>query len=83
MLLIEKIDLFFKKTVEQKLQTAWSSLAQSSSPQSTAGRGIMNAATAADTFNQFKKQAKEKNDRVIIFFFILKIKGIFFLQFYN
>ncbi|XP_043475306.1 homeotic protein female sterile-like isoform X4 [Leptopilina heterotoma] len=54
---------FKNKTVEQKLQTAWSSLAQSSSPQSTAGRGIMNAATAADTFNQFKKQAKEKNDR--------------------
>ncbi|XP_051154372.1 bromodomain-containing protein 4-like isoform X3 [Leptopilina boulardi] len=54
---------FKSKTVEQKLQTAWSSLAQSSSPQSTAGRGIMNAATAADTFNQFKKQAKEKNDR--------------------
>ncbi|KAI4492152.1 hypothetical protein M0802_010049 [Mischocyttarus mexicanus] len=54
---------FKNKTVEQNVKNAssWSSLAQASSPQSTAGSSMKSA--ARDTFQAFKKQAKEKQDR--------------------
>ncbi|XP_076654022.1 homeotic protein female sterile isoform X5 [Halictus rubicundus] len=54
---------FKNKTVEQNVKNAssWSSLAQASSPQSTAGSSMKSA--ARDSFQAFKKQAKEKQDR--------------------
>ncbi|XP_058808868.1 homeotic protein female sterile-like [Phymastichus coffea] len=54
---------FKNKTVEQNVKNAssWSSLAQASSPQSAAGTSAKNA--TRDTFQAFKKQAKEKQDR--------------------
>ncbi|KAL6264581.1 hypothetical protein P5V15_004683 [Pogonomyrmex californicus] len=55
---------FKNKTVEQNVKNAssWSSLAQASSPQSAAAGSSMKSA-ARDTFQAFKKQAKEKQDR--------------------
>ncbi|XP_067211550.1 bromodomain-containing protein 2 isoform X9 [Linepithema humile] len=55
---------FKNKTVEQNVKNAssWSSLAQASSPQSTAAGSSMKSA-ARDSFQAFKKQAKEKQDR--------------------
>lgn len=52
------------QTVEQNVKNAssWSSLAQASSPQSAAGSSMKSA--AQDSFQAFKKQAKEKQDRV-------------------
>ncbi|XP_076228134.1 homeotic protein female sterile isoform X6 [Nomia melanderi] len=54
---------FKNKTVEQNVKNAssWSSLAQASSPQSAAGSSMKSA--ARDSFQAFKKQAKEKQDR--------------------
>ncbi|KAJ8673036.1 hypothetical protein QAD02_004297, partial [Eretmocerus hayati] len=54
---------FKNKAVEQNVKNAssWSSLAQSSSPQSAAGSSTKSA--TRDTFQAFKKQAKEKQDR--------------------
>ncbi|XP_076627798.1 homeotic protein female sterile isoform X7 [Colletes latitarsis] len=54
---------FKNKTVEQNVKNAssWSSLAQASSPQSAAGCSMKSA--ARDSFQAFKKQAKEKQDR--------------------
>ncbi|XP_076183936.1 homeotic protein female sterile isoform X3 [Ptiloglossa arizonensis] len=54
---------FKNKTVEQNVKNAssWSSLAQASSPQSAAGSCMKSA--ARDSFQAFKKQAKEKQDR--------------------
>ncbi|XP_011306065.1 bromodomain-containing protein 4A isoform X2 [Fopius arisanus] len=54
---------FKNKTVEQNVKNAssWSSLAQASSPQSTAGSSMKTA--ARDSFQAFKKQAKEKQER--------------------
>ncbi|XP_053987783.1 homeotic protein female sterile-like isoform X4 [Hylaeus volcanicus] len=54
---------FKTKTVEQNVKNAssWSSLAQASSPQSAAGSSMKSA--ARDSFQAFKKQAKEKQDR--------------------
>lgn len=54
---------FKNKTVEQNVKNAssWSSLAQASSPQSAAGSSMKSA--AQDSFQAFKKQAKEKQDR--------------------
>ncbi|XP_012252969.2 homeotic protein female sterile-like isoform X2 [Athalia rosae] len=54
---------FKNKTVEQNVKNAssWSSLAQASSPQSAAGTSMKSA--ARDTFQAFKRQAKEKQDR--------------------
>lgn len=53
------------QTVEQNVKNAssWSSLAQASSPQSVAAGSSMKSA-ARDSFQAFKKQAKEKQDRV-------------------
>lgn len=45
-----------------KNASSWSSLAQASSPQSAAGSSMKSA--AQDSFQAFKKQAKEKQDRV-------------------
>ncbi|KAL0112338.1 hypothetical protein PUN28_011984 [Cardiocondyla obscurior] len=55
---------FKNKTVEQNVKNAssWSSLAQASSPQSAAAGSSMKSA-ARDSFQAFKKQAKEKQDR--------------------
>ncbi|XP_020283136.1 bromodomain-containing protein 3-like isoform X6 [Pseudomyrmex gracilis] len=55
---------FKNKTVEQNVKNAssWSSLAQASSPQSVAAGSSMKSA-ARDSFQAFKKQAKEKQDR--------------------
>ncbi|XP_015434365.1 PREDICTED: bromodomain-containing protein 2-like isoform X2 [Dufourea novaeangliae] len=54
---------FKNKTVEQNVKNAssWSSLAQASSPQSATGSSMKSA--ARDSFQAFKKQAKEKQDR--------------------
>ena len=54
------------QTVEQNVKNAssWSSLAQASSPQSAAGSSLKSA--AQDSFQAFKKQAKEKQDRVSV-----------------
>ena len=54
------------QTVEQNVKNAssWSSLAQASSPQSAAGSSMKSA--AQDSFQAFKKQAKEKQDRVSV-----------------
>ncbi|XP_066595505.1 homeotic protein female sterile-like isoform X2 [Prorops nasuta] len=54
---------FKTKTIEQNVKNAssWSSLAQASSPQSAAGNTMKTA--ARDSFQAFKKQAKEKQDR--------------------
>ncbi|EZA59817.1 Bromodomain testis-specific protein [Ooceraea biroi] len=51
-------------TVEQNVKNAssWCSLAQASSPQSAAAGSSMKSA-ARDSFQAFKKQAKEKQDR--------------------
>jgi len=46
-----------------KNASSWSSLAQASSPQSAAAGSSMKSATR-DSFQAFKKQAKEKQDRV-------------------
>lgn len=56
--------LLTPQTVEQNVKNAssWSSLAQASSPQSAAGSSMKSA--ARDSFQAFKKQAKEKQDRV-------------------
>lgn len=56
---------FRLQTVEQNVKNAssWSSLAQASSPQSAAAGSSMKSA-ARDLFQAFKKQAKEKQDRV-------------------
>lgn len=64
--------LLISQTVEQNVKNAssWSSLAQASSPQSAAGSSMKSA--ARDSFQAFKKQAKEKQDRVsynIVIFF--------------
>ncbi|XP_057326892.1 bromodomain-containing protein 4-like isoform X2 [Microplitis mediator] len=55
---------FKNKTAEQNVKNAssWSSLAQSSSPQSAAGSNIKRD-SSRDSFLSFKKQAKEKQDR--------------------
>ncbi|XP_011329993.1 bromodomain-containing protein 2 isoform X3 [Ooceraea biroi] len=55
---------FKNKTVEQNVKNAssWCSLAQASSPQSAAAGSSMKSA-ARDSFQAFKKQAKEKQDR--------------------
>lgn len=55
-----------KQTVEQNVKNAssWSSLAQASSPQSSAAGSSMKSAATRDSFQAFKKQAKEKQDRV-------------------
>lgn len=54
---------FKNKQVEQNVKNAssWSSLAQASSPQSTAGSSMKTS--ARDSFQAFKKQAKEKEER--------------------
>ncbi|XP_046479206.1 bromodomain-containing protein 2 isoform X1 [Neodiprion pinetum] len=54
---------FKNKTVEPNVKnpSSWSSLAQASSPQSAAGTSMKS--TARDTFQAFKRQAKEKQDR--------------------
>ncbi|XP_012541850.2 homeotic protein female sterile isoform X7 [Monomorium pharaonis] len=54
----------FKTKTEQNVKNAssWSSLAQASSPQSAAAGSSMKSA-ARDSFQAFKKQAKEKQDR--------------------
>ncbi|XP_011150873.1 homeotic protein female sterile isoform X5 [Harpegnathos saltator] len=53
------------KSVEQNVKNAssWSSLAQASSPQSSAAGSSMKSAATRDSFQAFKKQAKEKQDR--------------------
>ena len=55
---------FVVQPLEQNIKNAssWSSLAQASSPQSSAGSSMKTA--AQDSFQQFKKAAKEKQDRV-------------------
>lgn len=55
------------QAVEQNLKNAssWSSLAQASSPQSQAGNNMKSS--ARDAFQAFKKQAKDKEDRVSFF----------------
>ncbi|XP_025156763.1 bromodomain-containing protein 2 isoform X8 [Harpegnathos saltator] len=56
---------FKNKSVEQNVKNAssWSSLAQASSPQSSAAGSSMKSAATRDSFQAFKKQAKEKQDR--------------------
>ncbi|XP_032671796.1 bromodomain-containing protein 4-like isoform X4 [Odontomachus brunneus] len=55
-----------KQTVEQNVKNAssWSSLAQASSPQSSAAGSSMKSAATRDSFQLFKKAAKEKQDRI-------------------
>lgn len=54
----------FKPKQEQNIKNAssWSSLAQANSPQNSSTSGVSNR-QMADSFQQFKKQAKEKADR--------------------
>ncbi|KAJ9590383.1 hypothetical protein L9F63_016574, partial [Diploptera punctata] len=51
--------------LEQNVKNAssWSSLAQASSPQNTPGPTTSSLKSTKDSFQQFKKQAKEKMDR--------------------
>lgn len=63
--------LVFLKQAESKLKNygSWSSLAQSAanSP-STSNTSTHLKSTAMDSFQQFKKQAKEKMDKVCDFY---------------
>lgn len=47
-----------------KNASSWSSLAQASSPHNALGGNTSNMKNAMDSFQAFKKQAKEKADRV-------------------
>lgn len=71
-----------------KNASSWSSLAQASSPQSAAAGSSMKSA-ARDSFQAFKKQAKEKQDRVccripfflnFLFFFVFHTLDESFLR---
>lgn len=53
-----------------KNASSWSSLAQASSPHNALGGNTSSVKNTMDSFQAFKKQAKEKADRVIIFYLL-------------